>query len=211
MAILAAISVVLVFLLHFPIFPTAAFLEYDPADIPILIATFAFGPLAGISVTIVAAVVQGLTVSAQGGLYGILMHIISTGSYVLVAGFIYRFKRSHIGAGISLVCGVLVSAAVMVVANLIITPIFMGAPVEMVKGMLLPVIIPFNLIKSGVNGALTMMLYKTARLALDKSRLLPASAKTSEKLSKTSIAILATAALILVALVIVILRIRGTI
>jgi len=211
LAILAALSVVLVFLIHFPIFPQAVFLEYDPADIPILIATFAYGPLAGIAVAIVAAVVQGLTVSAQSGLYGILMHIISTGTYVLVAGFIYRFKRSHIGAVISLVCGVLTSAAVMVAANLIITPIFMGAPVEMVKGMLLPVIIPFNLLKSGVNGALTMMLYKTARLALDKSRLLPASAKSGDKPSKAGILIMAAAALALIAFTLVILHIRGAI
>ena len=42
MAMLVAISIVLVYLIHFPIFPAAAFLEYDPADIPILIGTFAF-------------------------------------------------------------------------------------------------------------------------------------------------------------------------
>ena len=211
LAILAALSVVLVFLIHFPIFPQAPYLEYDPADIPILIATFAFGPLAGIAVTAVAAVTQGLTVSAQGGIYGIIMHIISTGTYVLVAGFLYRFKRSHAGAAISLVCGVLASAVVMVAANLIITPIYTGAPVEFVKGLLLPVIIPFNLLKSGVNGALTMMLYKSARLALDKSRLLPASAKPVAKPSQTSIAIMASAALAFVVLALVILRIRGAI
>ena len=67
MAIMAALSVVLVFLIHFPILPQAAFLEYDPADIPILITAFAYGPLAGLAVTLVAAIVQGLTVSAQSG------------------------------------------------------------------------------------------------------------------------------------------------
>ena len=41
MAMLVAISIVLVYLIHFPIFPGAAFLEYDPADIPILIGAFA--------------------------------------------------------------------------------------------------------------------------------------------------------------------------
>ena len=42
----------------FPIFPTAKCLEYDPADIPIMIATFAFGPWYGLMTTIVVAVVQ---------------------------------------------------------------------------------------------------------------------------------------------------------
>ena len=39
MAMLAALSIVLVYVVHFPIFPAAPFLEYDPADIPILIGT----------------------------------------------------------------------------------------------------------------------------------------------------------------------------
>lgn len=46
MAMLGAISIVLVAVIHFPLIPAAAFLEYDPADIPILICAFAYGPLA---------------------------------------------------------------------------------------------------------------------------------------------------------------------
>ena len=64
MAMLIAVSIVLVALIHFPIFPAVAFLEYDPADIPILIGTFAFGPVAGVLLTIVTAIIQGTTVSA---------------------------------------------------------------------------------------------------------------------------------------------------
>ena len=48
MAMLGAISIVLVAVIHFPLIPAAAFLEYDPADIPILICAFAYGPLAGL-------------------------------------------------------------------------------------------------------------------------------------------------------------------
>ena len=39
MGSLVAVSIVLVYLIHFPLFPAVAFLEYDPADIPILIGT----------------------------------------------------------------------------------------------------------------------------------------------------------------------------
>lgn len=34
MAMLAALSIVLVYVIHFPIFPAASFLEYDPAVSP---------------------------------------------------------------------------------------------------------------------------------------------------------------------------------
>lgn len=49
MGMLVAIAVVLVYLIHFPILPMLPFMEYDPADVPIMIGTFAFGPLAGIA------------------------------------------------------------------------------------------------------------------------------------------------------------------
>ena len=159
MGILAGLSVALVFLIRFPIIPAAPFLEYDPADVPILIATFIYGPAAGLIVTIIASVIQGLTVSAGSGAYGIIMHIISTGTFVLTAGLTYRAKRGRLGAGIGLVLGVLVSAAVMIPANLIVTPLFMDASREFVASMLLPAIIPFNLAKSGINGAVTFLLY----------------------------------------------------
>ena len=158
--ILTALSIALAFFIRFPIFPQAPFLEYDPADIPILIITFTYGPLAGLIATVIASLVQGLTVSAHSGVYGILMHIISTGSYVVVAGVIYRIRHDRLGGSIGLFCGVLISAALMAAANLVITPLFMGVPIEVVKPMLFPVIIPFNLIKSGINGILVFVIYK---------------------------------------------------
>jgi riboflavin transporter FmnP len=160
MAMFAALSVLLVWLVHFPIFPAASYLEYDPADIPILIGTFAFGPLSGLVLTIVASVIQGLTVSSASGIYGILMHVIATGAYVLVAGSIYRRKKTRASAAAALLCGTLTMAAVMAGANLIITPLFTGMPVEAIKDLLLPVIVPFNLIKAGLNGAVTFVVYK---------------------------------------------------
>ncbi len=161
MAMLVALSVVMVFLVHFPIFPAVSFLEYDPADIPILIGAFAYGPLAGIILTIIASVIQGFTVSAGAGLYGVLMHIIATSVLVLIASGIYRVKHTRVGAVIGLVCGTLAMGGVMVVANHFITPYFMGVPVEVVDSLLLPFILPFNLIKAGINSLITFLVYKT--------------------------------------------------
>ena len=98
MAMLAALSIVLVYVVHFPIFPAAPFLEYDPADIPIFIGTFLFGPVSGLLLTVVTSVVQGLTVSASSGPIGILMHIFATGSFALIAGNLYRRLHTRKGA-----------------------------------------------------------------------------------------------------------------
>lgn len=159
MGMLVAISVVLVYLIHFPIFPAVPFLEYDPADISILIGTFAFGPLAGLGLTVVTAVVQGATVSAQSGVYGIIMHIIATGTFVIVAGNIYRTGKSRKRAVVALIAGTLAMTAIMGLANLVVTPLFMGVPRSVVMD-LMPFILGFNLVKAGINSVVTFLLYK---------------------------------------------------
>lgn len=159
MGMLVAISIVLVYFIHFPIFPAVAFLEYDPADISILIGTFAFGPLAGILLTVVTSVIQGVTVSAASGLYGIIMHVISTSVLVLVSGLIYKYNKTRKGAVIALLCGVAAMTLVMIGANMIITPLFMGVPRNIVWE-LMPFIAGFNAIKAGINSVVTFLLYK---------------------------------------------------
>lgn len=161
MAMLAAISIVFVSVIHFPLFPAAAFLEYDPADIPILIGTFTYGPIAGFILTVVVSLIQGTTVSAGSGIIGIIMHIVATGSCTLISGTIYQKIKTKKGAALSLVIGVITMTVAMVVMNLILTPLFMGAPVEAVMAMLVPIIIPFNLLKSCINCLITFLLYKS--------------------------------------------------
>lgn len=160
MALFVALSVALVYIIRFPIFPSATYLEYDPADIPVLIAGFAFGPIAGIIVTIIASGIQALTVSAHSGVYGFLMHVIATSTLVVVASSIYRVKHTRVGAVIGLLSGTLSMAIVMVIANHFLTPIFYGMPASAVDALLLPIILPFNLIKAGANSIVTFFLYK---------------------------------------------------
>lgn len=161
LAMLAAISIILVAVIHFPLIPAAAFLEYDPADVPILIGAFAFGPVAGLLLTIVVSVIQGMTVSAGSGIIGIVMHIFATGACALVAGSIYKKNKTRTSALLALCAGALVQTVAMVIMNMIFTPLFMGQPLEVVLAMLVPVIVPFNLLKAGINCAVTFVLYKS--------------------------------------------------
>jgi riboflavin transporter FmnP len=167
-AMLMAVSVVLVAFIHFPIMPAAPFLEYDPADIPIFIGTFLFGPAAGFIITVITSLIQGFTVSAQSGIYGILMHIFATGSFVLVAGNIYKRNMSKKGAILSLVAGVITMTVAMLLFNTLITPIFMGVPRSAVISMLIPVFLRFNLIRAGANAVVTYLIYKPLRVHVFK-------------------------------------------
>ena len=121
--------------------------------------------------TKVSVLIQGMTVSSGSGLMGIAMHIFATSILVLVAGNIYRVKHTKKGAVLALICGVLAMTAGMVVFNYFITPYFItpdladtaavAANREVVKTLLVPVIVPFNLIKAGVNSVVTFLVYKT--------------------------------------------------
>lgn len=160
MGMMAAISIILVYLIHFPIFPAASFLEYDPADIPIYICTFLYGPLSGFILTVIVAFIQGFTVSAQSGIIGVMMHIFATGFFAIVAGNIYNRNHSRKTAVIALIAGSIVMIISMCVWNIIFTPIFMGIPRSAVMPMILPIIAPFNAIKAGVNSFITFLIYK---------------------------------------------------
>lgn len=160
MAVLGALSIVLMVLVRFPIIPAAPYLIYEPADVPILIGTFLFGPLAGLIITSVVSAIQATLLSTDGWV-GFVMHVVATGAFVTAAGLIYRKFHTIKGAIASLVAGTLAMTLVMIPVNLIIQPNFYGVPYEVVRSLILPVIIPFNLIKAGVNSVVTMIVYKT--------------------------------------------------
>ena len=99
--------------------------------------------------------------SVGSGWIGAVMHIISTGAMVLVAGNIYKRVHTFKGAIIALIAGTAAMVLIMIPLNLFFTTMFLGVPIEVVKGMIVPVIIPFNLFKGIANSTLTIMVYKS--------------------------------------------------
>jgi riboflavin transporter FmnP len=159
MGLMTAIAVICS-LIHFPILPGAAFLEFEVSDIPILIAAFAFGPVPGLIVAAVSILLHDMVIGMASGPYGMIMHIIAVGVFVLVAGFVYAKNKTKKGALIGLVAGGLCMTAVMVPANILITPLFTGMPVEAIYAMIPTVFLPFNLIKAAINAVVVFFVYK---------------------------------------------------
>lgn len=160
MAVLVAMSVVLLMLIRFPLIPAAPFLIYEPADVPILIGTFMYGPGCGFIITFAVALLQSLTVNAADGWVGFAMHLIATGTLALVAGCIYRKIHTQRGAVTALIAGSLLMTAVMIPSNLFFDVKFYGMQYEAVKKMIVPAILPFNLFKSAINSMIVMFVYK---------------------------------------------------
>ncbi len=147
--------------------PLVLFLKYDPKDVVITFGGLLFGPLTSFVMAFVVSFIEMLTISDKG-LLGFIMNVLSSCSFACMAAFIYRKKRCFSGAVIGLLCGCLCMAAVMLLWNYLIAPIYMGMPREAVAELLLPAFLPFNLIKGSINTAVTLLLYKPAFLRLQQ-------------------------------------------
>jgi len=154
--------------------PVVLFLKYDPKDVIIAIGGFLMGPAYAFVISAIVSFVEMLSVSETGPI-GCIMNIISSCSFACTAAFVYKKKHDMKGAVAGLLCGLVTMVVVMLLWNYYITPIYMGYPREAVKELLLPAFLPFNLIKGGINMAVTFLLYRPVVTALRKSNLIDAS------------------------------------
>lgn len=182
--------------------PLVLFLKYDPKDVVIVIGGFIFGPLTAFTVTVIVSIVQMFTISGTG-IWGCIMNIVSSCSFACTAAFIYKKKHSLSGAILALFCGWSCQVGIMMVWNYIIAPIYMGYPREAIVELLLPAFLPFNLIKGGLNAAITMLLYKPIVTALRRSNLIEYN-NNPEKM-KLNIGVVLAAMLMIITCVLLIL------
>ena len=168
MAMLTALSIVSLYIIRMPLIPAAPFLEYDAADIPVLIGSMLLGPVSGIVTLLAVCLIQAITVSASSGWIGFVMHFIASSVLVLIASLIYKRKQTTVSLIIGLIIGSLAMTAVMIPLNLIFTGIFLGAGTQTVVQMLIPAIIPFNLLKAGINSAVTFAVFTPIKSILKK-------------------------------------------
>lgn len=166
MAMIAAMAYVLTFIGRIPV---VMFLKYDPKDIVIAIGGFMMGPASTALISVLVSLIEMVTLS-ETGIIGCVMNIVSTLAFVLPAAWLYRRNRALKRAAWGLGLGAVMMTGVMLAWNYVLTPIYMGYPREMVAAMLIPVFLPFNLLKGLLNAAFTMLLYKPIANALRHTR-----------------------------------------
>ena len=206
---LCAMAFALTAAAHFllpPLFPAAAFLTYDPKDIVLAVGAMLLGPGPAMIVTVISALLEMVTFSSTGWI-GFVMNVVASAAFVLPGALLYRRARTWRNAVAGLLTGAVCMTAVMLLWNTFLTPLYMGMPRQAVVDMLLPVFLPFNLLKGGINAAVTLLLYKPLVRALRGAKLLPAPAKPADGGKKKTLptllialAILAVCAVVLVLL-----------
>jgi riboflavin transporter FmnP len=149
-----------------------SFLTLDVKDAVITLCGLYFGPLSALFISVLVPLVELITVS-DTGLYGLIMNIISSVAFSVTASLIYKWKKSFYGAILALASAAFVVTGIMMLANLVVTPYFMGVDIATVRGMIPTLLLPFNLLKAIVNVGVVLLLYKHLSTALRKAGFLP--------------------------------------
>ena len=161
-----AVFAALAYVIHFVHIPVA-FLNFDFKDVVMTIAGMYFGPSAAAVLAFLVPILEYPT--SETGPYGLIMNILSSGAFVIVASVIYKFKKTLSGAIIALCSASLSMVAVMMLANLFITPYYMHVAQTEVVALIPTLLLPFNAVKAVLNAALTLCLYKPISKVLKKS------------------------------------------
>jgi riboflavin transporter FmnP len=161
-----AVFAALAYVIHFVHIPVA-FLNLDFKDVVMTIAGMYFGPSAAAVLAFLVPILEYPT--SETGPYGLIMNILSSGAFVIVASVIYKFKKTLSGAIIALCSASLSMVAVMMLANLFVTPYYMHVTQADVVGLIPTLLLPFNAVKAVLNAALTLCLYKPISKVLKKS------------------------------------------
>lgn len=182
-AILSAISYILMFI-SMPIpglFPD--FLKIDISDVPAIFGGMALGPFAGFMIVFIKNLFQAMTASTTAWI-GEIANLLIGGSYVVIVSLVYRNKKNLKGLLIGFVLGTIAMVIVGCLTNYYMLLPFYGKimPMEAIIDMgnlinpkvtdlgsfVVWMIAPFNLVKAILISLITLPLYKKMEVLLKK-------------------------------------------
>ena len=175
--VFSAIAAVLM-LFEFPLPFAPSFYELDFSEIPALVGTFAFGPVAGVMIEFVKILLKLLMKGTSTAFVGDLANFVVGCSFILPASIIYLFKKTRKTALIGSVTGTLIMTVFGTAFNAIyLLPAFSklyGLPLDAIVQMgnavngninsivtlVVFAVAPMNLLKGGSVSLVTMLIYK---------------------------------------------------
>ena len=176
MGMFGAIGAVLM-LFEFPLpFIAPSFYGLDLSEIPVLVGTFAMGPVAGAVTEMVKILIKLVLKPTSTGFVGEFANFCIGCALVLPAGIIYKLRKTKQGAIIGMVTGTVCMALVGAVLNaLVMLPFYSnfmpleailqaGAAINPAIGsvwtFVFLAVAPFNLIQRALVSLITALVYK---------------------------------------------------
>lgn len=197
MAMFSALAYAVTFVFRIPV----QFLTFDAKDAILTIAAFIYGPVSALLMAFIPALIEFITISGTGP-WGLLMNFASSACFAFTASLIYKYRRNFNGAIVGLYSAVFSTTALMILLNILVTPVYKGYPRDVIIDLILPLFLPFNLAKTLMNAAIAMLIYKPVSNAMKRARLI--DGKTMDaKFGKQSVIMLTVGALTLAAAIVI--------
>ncbi|MGK9043697.1 ECF transporter S component [Mammaliicoccus vitulinus] len=161
-SMLIAISFILMFL-KFPLPFLPPYLTMDFSDVPVLVATFAFGPVSGILVALFKNVLNFLIVSHEP--IGNTANFLASVCLIIPTYYFYRIKKSKLFMGYGLITGTIIMTVFMSLMNyFVLLPLYgqimnLADLAHNLKMIVSAGIIPFNLIKGIVISVIYLIIF----------------------------------------------------
>jgi len=172
---------------EFPLpFLAPSFYQLDFSEIPVLVGTFAMGPVAGVLIELVKILVHLVTKGTMTAGVGDIANFLMGCAFIVPAGLIYRFhyvkSRKHAVMGMAV--GTVITTILACVLNAyILLPAYgkaFGVPIESfiemgsavnsgvngLPGFVILIIVPFNLVKYTLTSVIVFFIYKKLRVIL---------------------------------------------
>lgn len=183
MGMLAAISVVLM-LFEIPLPFAPAFYEIDFSEVPVLVGSFAMGPLAGAGIEFLKILLNFAVNGTDTAGVGEFANFLIGCALVVPAALVYRKRRTKSGAVIGMIVGTAFMMFVGCYLNAcVLLPAYakaFGMPMDALVGMGAAVnhyitdlttfavfaVAPFNLLKGFLVSLIVLLIYKKIRPVL---------------------------------------------
>ncbi len=173
MALFCALAYATMFVFRFNV----TFLTFDLKDVFLTIGGLLFGPIAAVVMSLLVALLEFITVG-DTGFYGFLMNFVSSAVFTSVCALVYGYRKKLSGAVLGLVSAVVMMTGVMMIMNLLVTPLYMtNTTMGDVAKMIPTLLLPFNLTKAIFNASLVLLLYKPVSRALKVAGFKPSPAR----------------------------------
>lgn len=166
--VFAAFAYICCVLFHFRV----SFLSFELKDAVMAVGAMSLGPIAGGAMVVIVCLVELVTISSTG-VYGLVMNLLSSLTYVCVGSAIYHRHRTMRGAITGTVVASVAMVLVMIGANCVITPAYMHVETAEVIALIPTLLLPFNVTKTLFNSAVVFLLYKPVTNALVSAGFLP--------------------------------------
>lgn len=196
MALFGALAYGVTFVFRIPV----SFLTFDAKDAILAVAAFIYGPVSALIMALIPSLIEFITIS-DTGFWGFLMNYVSSAVFAFTAATVYKFRRNLNAAIIGLYGSVFVTTGVMMLMNILVTPIYMKVPREVVFDIIPTLLMPFNFAKALMNAAITMLIYKPVSVALKRAKLV--NNGMSAKFTKMTLLTLILGALTLAAAIVI--------